>query len=76
MSTEPDPSLDELAAIALAARGNTNAQIGRALGLTEDGVKSRFARASLRLHTRNRAHTVAVCLSRGLIPLLREDTTA
>lgn len=64
----------EQAVVALAAHGLTNTAIGRRLGRSTNTIKSRLARLTVRLGARNRAHLVAVCISRGLIPPLRKDT--
>lgn len=63
----------ELNVIALAARGETNGSIARKLGLSEEGVKSRTARARRAVRARTMAHLVAICLSRGLIDPLGEE---
>lgn len=75
MTAVDDHTLDVLTVVALAARGLTNRQIGDRLYLSKSAVQSRLARGHRQYGTRNRAHLVAVCLSCGDIPPLREDPT-
>jgi len=57
----------ELSALALVAQGLENAEIGRALFLATDTVKSRVARTLVKLGVRNRAHAVSIALREGLL---------
>jgi DNA-binding NarL/FixJ family response regulator len=57
----------ELATLDLLADGLTVAEVGEKLGLAEDTIKSRIKRITVKLGTRNRAHSVAVAMRQGLI---------
>jgi DNA-binding CsgD family transcriptional regulator len=59
----------ELAVIAQAAEGLSNAEIGRVLFIARDTVKSHLWTASVKLGARNRAHAVALSVRMGLIVL-------
>jgi DNA-binding CsgD family transcriptional regulator len=45
--------------------GHTNAEIARLLGISEKTVKNHVNHAYAKLHTRNRAETVALWLGRA-----------
>jgi DNA-binding NarL/FixJ family response regulator len=49
------------------ARGLTNNEIGRELYTTEDTVKTHARRLFRKLQVRDRAHAVAVAITRGLL---------
>ena len=51
------------------ANGHTNRQIGRALGLSEDTIKTRVGKVLRKLRVHDRAHAVAVALRMGLLDL-------
>lgn len=59
------PRLTEV--LQLAADGNTNKQIGDALGTTEQTVKSQIKTILRRLHVDDRTHAVSVGIRLGLI---------
>ena len=48
------------------ASGQTNARIGRSLGLLEGGVRQRVSRMLRLVGANDRAHLVAICYDRGL----------
>jgi DNA-binding CsgD family transcriptional regulator len=58
-------TLRQREALALAANGNTNDQIGRALGVTRTTIDRRLAAAYQNLGARDRAHAVALALLGG-----------
>lgn len=64
---DPDLSDRELRILDLAARGQTNYQIGRALGVSEHTVKSSFSQLLGRLGLRHRTEAVVHALRRGWI---------
>lgn len=68
-----DPNHNELTAIALISRGLTYEAVGRALYISEEAVKSRIRIARRRVSAKTTTHLIALCLSRHLIPPLRED---
>ena len=51
----------------LAANGHTNRAIARAMGLTEDTVKTRMVKLRRKLRATDRAHAVAVALVLGVL---------
>lgn len=55
--------------LVLAANGNTNRAIGRALGITEESVKSQMQLILRKLRASDRTHAVVVALRLGLISL-------
>jgi DNA-binding NarL/FixJ family response regulator len=55
----------------LIADGHTNAQIGRALHLTEGTVKERASALYENLGARDRAHAVSIGYQRGLLKVAR-----
>ena len=59
----------ETAVLRLAANGNTNRQIGRALGVGEDAVKTRMQSLLRKLRVHDRAQAVAVGIRLGLLDL-------
>jgi DNA-binding NarL/FixJ family response regulator len=59
----------ELAVLRLAADGNSNAMIGRALAIRETTVKSHVSAALAKLCANDRTHAVVLALRHGLIPL-------
>lgn len=67
--TSWDPELNPrgVAVIELVARGLTNREIGRALGVGTETVKSHVARMSRRLGAHHRAHLVLIALRSGII---------
>lgn len=71
-STHPTTSWDRQAprgveVVALAAGGYTNRDIGRALGMSTETVKSHMARMSRRFGARDRAHLVLLAMRSGAI---------
>lgn len=66
---KPDtpPTNREREVLALAALGNTNAQIGTALHLAPASVKSHIRRASIRLGAHDRTHAAVLATIRGYI---------
>lgn len=75
LTTEPRTYLTsrEREALVLAANGKTNAAIARALGLSEETVKSRMQVIRRKLRVSDRAQAVAVALVLGVLAL--EDIT-
>jgi DNA-binding CsgD family transcriptional regulator len=59
----------QLQMLRLAANGKTNQSIARALGITEDGVKSQMRSTLRKLRVSDRAQAVAVALRLGLLKL-------
>jgi DNA-binding NarL/FixJ family response regulator len=55
-------------ALALAAEGLTNGEIGEKLHVTEDTVKAHLRRIYRKLDARDRAHAVHIACHRGLLP--------
>ena len=55
--------------LTLAANGNTNRSIGRALGIGEEAVKSQMQKILRKLRAADRTQAVAVALRLGLISL-------
>ena len=53
----------------LAANGHTNRSIARAMGLTEDTVKTRMVKVRRKLRAVDRTHAVAIALALGLLSL-------
>jgi DNA-binding NarL/FixJ family response regulator len=51
------------------ALGETGAEIGRELGITEETVKTHVRNAMTKLGARSRAHLVAKALTGGLVEL-------
>lgn len=62
-----------LAVLRLIAEGNTNAQIARELGISEDTVKGRARALFEDLGARDRAHAVAIGYQRGLLRAVPHD---
>lgn len=63
----PTLSTREAQCLNFAAEGKSNAEIGRALGLSEDTVKTHQRRLYLKLRAANRAHAVHVGHQLGLL---------
>src|SRR5439155_6322779 len=59
---EPHLSRRETEIVDQLVRGRTNAEIGRSLGISEKTVKNHINHIYAKLHTRNRAETVALWL--------------
>jgi DNA-binding NarL/FixJ family response regulator len=57
----------ERQALVLAANGNTNRAIGRALGIGEETVKTRMQAVLRKLRVNDRAQAVAVSLAIGVL---------
>ena len=55
--------------LTLAANGNTNRSIGRALGIGEEAVKSQMQKVLRKLRADDRTQAVAVALRLGLISI-------
>jgi DNA-binding CsgD family transcriptional regulator len=62
--SSPRLSLRETEIVDHLVRGLTNAEIARALGISEKTVKNHVNHIYAKLHTRNRAETVALWLGR------------
>lgn len=58
------------------ANGLDNGEIGRALFLSEDTVKSHVRRLFRKLGARNRAHAVRLAFDAGVLPIRRRVTPA
>lgn len=56
--------------ISLAAEGKSNKEIGQELYLAENTIKTHLRRAFSQTGARNRAHLVAMVMSRGIIPIV------
>ncbi len=63
----PSLSARELEVLALVARGMTNAEIGRALFISETTVKTHLLRAFNKLDVSDRTAAVTTALARGLL---------
>jgi DNA-binding NarL/FixJ family response regulator len=59
----------ELAALKLAALGRGNREIGEALGISEETVKSRIRSVLGKLDAGDRTHAVTIALQRGFLDL-------
>ena len=57
----------EVSVLRLIAEGNSNKQIGRRLGLTEDTVKNRVKSILSKLGAEDRTQAVMIGLKRGII---------
>jgi DNA-binding NarL/FixJ family response regulator len=57
----------EVDVLKLAARGNTNALIGEALGISSETVKGYMSNILLKLQARDRTHAVMIALERGIL---------
>lgn len=57
----------EVDVLKLVARGNTNALIGEALGISSETVKGYMSNILLKLQARDRAHAVMIALERGIL---------
>jgi DNA-binding NarL/FixJ family response regulator len=65
----------ELDVLALAAEGNSNREIGRALWVTEETVKSHLASVYRKLGARGRSEAADVARSRGLLAQAKPAAT-
>ena len=65
----PKLSARELEVLLWVARGKTYAEISELLAMAEDTAKDHVARASKKLNTKNKTHTVALAISHGYIKL-------
>jgi len=61
-------SARELEVLALVAKGQTNAEIGRSLHITEATVKTHLLRAFGKLDVSDRTAAVTTAMARGLLP--------
>nr|WP_315392348.1 response regulator transcription factor [uncultured Duganella sp.] len=59
----------EVDVLKLVARGNTNAGIGEALGISGETVKGYMSNILLKLQARDRAHAVMIALERGILSI-------
>ncbi|MBV7538671.1 response regulator transcription factor [Duganella sp. sic0402] len=59
----------EVEVLKLVARGNSNALIGEALGISGETVKGYMSSILLKLQARDRAHAVMIALERGILSL-------
>lgn len=59
--------------LALVARGQTNREIGRALGISPSTVEQHMTNILAALNAKNRAHAVTVATQRGLLAQGGED---
>jgi DNA-binding NarL/FixJ family response regulator len=59
----------EIDVLKLVARGNSNAQIAEALGISGETVKGYMSSILLKLQARDRAHAVMIALERGVLSL-------
>jgi DNA-binding NarL/FixJ family response regulator len=65
-----DLSDREIAVLSLIADGNTNRDVGAALGIHEETVKSHVKVILAKLKARDRTHAVSTAMRRGIIPLV------
>lgn len=63
----------EREALLLAANGHTNRGIARAMGLTEETVKTHMVKLRRKLRAADRTHAVAIALAMGVLPLADVD---
>jgi DNA-binding NarL/FixJ family response regulator len=61
----------EIAVLSLIADGNSNRDVGAALGIQEETVKSHVKIILGKLNARDRTHAVTTALRRGIIPLMQ-----
>lgn len=66
-AAKPVLNAGQVAVLRLYANGNTYAEAGALLGITESAAKSRCARAAEALGTKHVTHTYAVALRLGLL---------
>jgi len=64
---EQEPTPREIEVLQLIAEGLVNREIGKALFLSEETVKSHVRHLLAKLQARSRAHAVAVGFRRGLL---------
>ncbi|MBB5209265.1 DNA-binding NarL/FixJ family response regulator [Chiayiivirga flava] len=65
--TDETLSLREIDVLRLAGGGNSNREIGQALGIAEDTVKAHMKNVLAKLHARDRTHAVTIALRRGIL---------
>jgi DNA-binding NarL/FixJ family response regulator len=66
-----DLSDREVAVLTLIAEGNSNRDVGAALGIQEETVKSHVKIILGKLNARDRTHAVTTAMRRGIIPLMQ-----
>jgi DNA-binding NarL/FixJ family response regulator len=64
----------EIAVLSLIADGNSNRDVGAALGIQEETVKSHVKVILGKLNARDRTHAVTTAMRRGIIPLMQDST--
>jgi DNA-binding NarL/FixJ family response regulator len=64
----------EIAVLSLIADGNSNRDVGAALGIQEETVKSHVKVILGKLNARDRTHAVTTAMRRGIIPLMQNPT--
>lgn len=69
-------SAHQINIIGLAAQGLSNKEIGQRLYLRENTIKTHLYRAYAQTGARNRAHLVAMAMSKGLIPIVEAPEPA
>ena len=65
MSSEQEPSPEELEVIRLVAQGHKDAAIARRLGVAPVTVHRRVQRFCHRVGARSRPHAIAIAIARG-----------
>jgi DNA-binding NarL/FixJ family response regulator len=63
----------EIAVLSLIADGNSNRDVGAALGIQEETVKSHVKVILGKLDARDRTHAVTTAMRRGIIPLMQDS---
>jgi DNA-binding NarL/FixJ family response regulator len=57
----------EVEILSLVSEGNSNREVGEALGVTEETVKAHMKRIMIKLNARDRTHAAALAIRRGFL---------